>query len=217
MTPPRRHPESLSSADYYEDNAQAFFDETIGVDMAPLYERFLAGVPAGGQVLDAGCGSGRDVLAFLRAGYVVEAFDASPTLAALAETHLGQPVAVLRFEDITWRARFDGIWACASLLHVPMAELPGVLQRMAAALKPGGVLYASFKYGTGEREHKGRRFTDLDEARLMELLQAVPELVELETWTTSDRRPDRADERWLNTLLRAHARYWAGSSVPECG
>jgi SAM-dependent methyltransferase len=204
LTPAPRHPRRPPTADYYEDHAQAFFDDTIGVDMLPLYERFLARVLVGGHILDAGCGSGRDALAFRRLGYKVTAFDASPALAALAEGLLGCAVPVLRFQDLDWQARFDGIWACASLLHVPMAELPEVLQRLAAALKAGGVLYASFKYGHGERDHNGRRFTDLDEAGLGALLRVVPALVELETWTTADRRTGRGDERWLNTLLEAN-------------
>ncbi|NCA72456.1 MAG: class I SAM-dependent methyltransferase [Sphingobacteriia bacterium] len=187
---------------YYEDQAETFFAETIDVDMAPLYARFLARVPPGGHLLDAGCGSGRDALAFRRLGYDVNAFEASPALARLASEHCGLPVEVLRFQEVEWENAFDGIWACASLLHVPMAELPEVLGRLGRALKPDGVLYASFKYGAGEREHGGRRFTDLDETGLAALVGAVPGLVVLETWTTGDRRPGREHERWLNAMLR---------------
>ncbi len=188
---------------YYTENAQAFFADTLAVAMDPLYARFLPHIPAGGHILDAGCGSGRDTRAFLDRGYRVTAFDASPTLAALAEHHTGRPVQVLRFQDLAWRREFDGIWACASLLHVPAAELPAALRRLVLALRPGGTLYASFKYGRGEREHQGRRFTDLDQAGLQALLSQVPDLRELETWITEDLRPGRAAERWLNTLLGA--------------
>ncbi len=188
---------------YYTENAQAFFADTVAVGMDSLYTRFLPHIPPGGHILDAGCGSGRDTLAFLQAGYRVTAFDASPTLAALAERHTGQPIQVLLFQDLAWRREFDGIWACASLLHVPAADLPEALGRLALALRPGGILYASFKYGRGEREHRGRCFTDLDEAGLQTLLDQVPGLTERETWTTEDLRPDRAAERWLNTLLAA--------------
>lgn len=188
---------------YYTENAQAFFADTVAVSMDSLYTRFLPYIPPGGHILDAGCGSGRDTLAFLQKGYRVTAFDASPTLAALAERHTGQPVQVLRFQDLAWRREFDGIWACASLLHVPAADLPEALGRLALALRPGGVLYASFKYGRGEREHRGRNFTDFDEAGLRTLLGQVPDLTERETWTTEDLRPGRAAERWLNTLLAA--------------
>jgi SAM-dependent methyltransferase len=188
---------------YYTENAEAFFADTVTVPMDPLYARFLPHIPAGGHILDAGCGSGRDTQAFLARGYRVTAFDASPTLAALAEHHTGRTVQVLRFQDLAWRREFDGIWACASLLHVPAAELPAALRRLVLALRPGGTLYASFKYGRGEREHQGRRFTDLDQAGLQALLSQVPDLRELETWITEDLRPGRAAERWLNTLLGA--------------
>jgi SAM-dependent methyltransferase len=193
---------------YYRANAAAFFADTLAVDMAPVYARFLPHLPVGGRILDAGCGSGRDTRAFLDRGYTVTAFDASAELAALAAAHVGQPVQVLRFQDLEWTHAFDGIWACASLLHVPATELPEVLRRLTRALRPGGVLYASFKYGSGEREHHGRRFTDLDEAGLATLLTQVQGLTELETWTTGDRRPGRESERWLNALLTTTADAW---------
>jgi SAM-dependent methyltransferase len=140
---------------YYEDQAEAFFAETVDVDMAPLYARFLARIPAGGHILDAGCGSGRDALAFRKLGYAVTAFEASPTLARLASNYCGLPVEVRRFQEIEWQDAFDGIWACASLLHVPPVELPEVLRRLGRALKTDGVLYVSFKYGSDERDHGG--------------------------------------------------------------
>jgi SAM-dependent methyltransferase len=188
--------------DYYQQHADTFFDDTVEVDMTPLYGPFLPLLAEGAAILDAGCGSGRDSLAFAKLGYSVTAFDASPALVALAEQHSGQPVHCLRFQDMTWRDAFDGIWACASLLHVPTVDLPDVMGRLRAALKPGGILYASFKYGSGERAHHGRRFTDLDEPGLAALLEQVPGLEPVETWTTSDRRPGRESERWLNSLLR---------------
>ncbi|NCA71921.1 MAG: class I SAM-dependent methyltransferase [Sphingobacteriia bacterium] len=186
---------------YYEDHAQSFFAETVEVDMAPLYARFLARVPPGGQILDAGCGSGRDALAFRRLGYAVTAFEASPALARMASDYCGLPVEVQRFQEIEWEDRFDGIWACASLLHVPLAELPGVLRRLGRALKSGGVLYASFKYGAREREHGGRRFTDLDERGLAALVEGVPPFAVVETWVSGDRREGREGERWLNAVV----------------
>jgi 2-polyprenyl-3-methyl-5-hydroxy-6-metoxy-1,4-benzoquinol methylase len=113
---------------HYRTHAQAYFDATQGVDMAPLYARFMPLLPPGAHVLDAGCGSGRDALAFRRMGFAVEAFDASPELAALAQGHTGLPVQVMSFQQMAdamgnaWHARFDGILACASLLHVPETE-----------------------------------------------------------------------------------------------
>lgn len=195
--------------DYYQQHADRFFHDTVTVDMASLHARFLARVSTGGHILDAGCGSGRDAKVFKERGYRVTAFDAAPALATLAEAHLEQPVAVLRFQDMVWEDTFDGIWACASLLHVPAAELSDVFHRMVRAIKPHGVLYASFKYGHGEREQDGRRFTDMDEIGLADLLQQVGEFHELETWVSTDRRPGRNNERWLNTLLSAGEVVWA--------
>jgi SAM-dependent methyltransferase len=199
-----RHSGAESIA-YYEKHAQGFFDGTVDLDLSPLHLRFLAWLPSGGHILDAGCGSGRDARAFLEQGYTMTACDASPALAALASVHCGLPVRVLRLEEIDWQARFDGIWACASLLHLALPELPDVLRRLATALKPGGVLFTSFKYGQGERDHGGRRFTDLDETGLAVLLQAAPYFTVLETWITLDRRPARADDCWFNTLLKVQA------------
>lgn len=192
---------STSTSAYYENHARQFFDDTITIGMSPLYARFLRCLPNTGRILDAGCGSGRDASAFLELGYEVIAFDASPTLAAFASAYSGISVSVLRFQDVEWQSQFDGIWACASLLHVPAAELPDALSRLADALKPKGVLYASFKYGRGEREHNGRCFTDMDETSLATLLWEVQRLKELETWITTDLRPGREADHWLNTLL----------------
>lgn len=186
---------------YYQDNAQTFFDGTVNVDMSSLYETFTKHLAPGARVLDAGCGSGRDAKAFLRMGYQVEAFDASPAMVELAREHTGLPVQLMTFADVDWKEEFDGIWCCASLLHVPAVELPEVMRKLAGALKPGGVWYVSFKYGDGEREVDGRRFTDMDEVGLRALLGTVVGIELAEMWVTRDNRPGR-DERWVNGVLR---------------
>ncbi|NIY49682.1 class I SAM-dependent methyltransferase [Cedecea colo] len=186
--------------DYYQQNAQTFFDGTVNVDMSSLYESFTRHLSPGAYVLDAGCGSGRDSKAFHENGYQVEAFDVSSEMVALARKHTGLPVEQMTFSDVTARQKYDGIWCCASLLHVPASDLPAVMQKLAQALKPGGVWYVSFKYGDGEREKDGRRFTDMNEASFKALLQCVPEIKITELWTTEDNRPGR-DEMWLNAVL----------------
>ena len=186
---------------YYQDNAQTFFDGTVNVDMSSLYEAFIRHLAPGARVLDAGCGSGRDAKAFLEMGYQVEAFDASPAMVDLAREHTGLPVKVMSFADVDWKEEFDGIWCCASLLHVPAVELPGVMRRLADALKLGGVWYVSFKYGEGEREVDGRRFTDMDEDDLNTLVSSLTAMEVGEVWLTQDKRPDRK-EIWVNGILR---------------
>ena len=186
---------------YYQDNAQTFFDGTVNVDMSSLYETFTQHLAPGARVLDAGCGSGRDAKAFQEMGYRVEAFDASPAMVELAREHTGLPVKVMSFAEVDWKEEFDGIWCCASLLHVPAVELPGVMRRLADALKPGGVWYVSFKYGDGEREVDGRRFTDMDEDDLNTLVSSLTAMEVGEVWLTQDKRPDRK-EIWVNGILR---------------
>jgi len=184
---------------YYEQFAADFFGSTVGVDMTPIHQRFLAQLKPQAHILDAGCGSGRDAKAFAEAGFRVSAFDASAELAKLASAHCGFEVATRRFEDIDEVAQFDGIWCCASLLHVPLAAMPNTVARLWNALRPGGMLYASFKHGTGERVHGGRRFTDADETALRQWFSRLPEVHRLDVWLTDDQRPDRA-ERWTNAL-----------------
>jgi hypothetical protein len=184
---------------YDEDQAEPCFAETVDVDMPPLCARFLDHVPPGGHILDAG--SDRDALAFRRPGYTVTAFEASPRLARMATAHRGLPVEVRRIQEIDWQDPFDGIWACGSLLHVSPAELPEVLRRLERVLSTNGVLYASLKHGSGEREHAGRRFTDPDESGLAALVESVPALALLKTWVTGDQREGREGERWLNAIV----------------
>ncbi|MBK1681446.1 DUF3427 domain-containing protein [Rhodocyclus tenuis] len=186
---------------YYERYAVRFVETTIEVDMSGLHARFLAHVPEGGLILDAGCGSGRDSKAFLSAGYRVRAFDASARIAELSSDFLGMPVAVMRFSEFSEEARYDGIWACASLLHLPEAELSSALARLWAGLKPGGVFYLSFKRGDGERNDGERHFTDANEDRLRAWLTELPELDLVDIWLSEDRRPDRS-ETWVNALVR---------------
>ncbi|MBK1674579.1 hypothetical protein CKO35_15015 [Ectothiorhodospira shaposhnikovii] len=140
-----------------------------------------------------------------RCQILVSAFDASQALADHASRLLGQPVPVQRFDEVNEIERYDGIWACASLLHVPAAEMPSNFQALWQALKPGGVLYCSFKRGAGERDRNGRHFTDANEDQVRVWTRELPGLAGLECWLTEDRRPDR-EEQWLNCLLHKGTR-----------
>ena len=125
-------------------------------------------------------------------------------MARQAALLLGQEVPVLCFEDVAWQERFDGIWACASLLHVAPADLPDVLRRLQRALRPGGVMFFNFKYGQGQRHSPdGRRFTDMDEAGVRALLDALPELSCLDMRTGEDDRAAELRERWIRSLSGA--------------
>ncbi|MGI1671822.1 MAG: class I SAM-dependent methyltransferase [Neptuniibacter sp.] len=189
------------TTDYYEQNAQDFFDGTVEVDMSVLYDCFLPLVPKQGSILDAGCGSGRDALFFKNKGYEVTAFDASEALCELASELLNQTVECMRFNEMKRQGEFDAVWACASLLHVPKAELLGSISALIGSLKPDGVMYCSFKFGEGERESGGRFFTDMTEESFRSLMNDIRPEAEVETWITEDQRPDR-NESWLNAIIR---------------
>ena len=185
---------------YYQNHAQDFFNGTVNVDMTPLYEAFTQHLTHGARVLDAGCGSGRDAKAFHEMGYQVDAFDASSAMVELARQHTGLPVQLMTFSEIDGKAQYDGIWCCASLLHVPSSELPAVMQKIADALKPGGIWYVSFKYGNGERVQGERRFTDLNEEGLRMGISNITDVSITSLWVTKDYRQERS-ERWLNGIL----------------
>jgi SAM-dependent methyltransferase len=198
------------SISFYDDNAEWFFQRTVDVDMAATQSRFLSFLKPGAAVLDAGCGSGRDARVFRDLGFEVTAMEAAPSLAALAQAHIGLPVEVMTFDQIVWRDRFDGIWACASLLHVPASDLPDVMGRLRDALIPGGLLWASFKLGTEERIEADRHFTDFDETRMIELLSKVSGLGLIEMYVTPDSRDDFSHQSWLNVICRR-----AGQALPH--
>jgi SAM-dependent methyltransferase len=189
-----------STVQYYEANALPYSEATLRIDMSELYEPFLNGLPNGGRILDAGSGSGRDTLAFLAKGYQVEAFDASQTLAKLSTRLTGVRTEVMRFQEFQSGPGFDGIWACASLLHVPESELPDSLRRLVDALKPGGHLFISVKNGVGERvASDGRLFTDLNERLVRQLLE--PYEIEIKKlWISEGQGSRKGKEQWLNVL-----------------
>lgn len=105
-----------------------------------------------------------------------------------------------RFEDLEYIDQFDGIWACASLLHVTMEAMLDVIKRLYKSLKTSGVLYASFKKGIGEHYRGERRFTDADEAYLRSIFEDSFEIIEIRE--SVDVRPGREDEIWMNVFAK---------------
>ncbi|MFP6854122.1 MAG: class I SAM-dependent methyltransferase [Pseudomonadales bacterium] len=185
---------------YYDQNTDSFIERTIKVDMQLLYTPFLKYVREAGRILDAGCGSGRDTKAFLDLGYTVTAFDASKTMAESASRHTGQVIEVGRFQDMQYEQVFDGLWCCASLLHVSIAEFDDVLGRCIRALRPTGVGFMCFKEGAGEVMRGDRRFTDFTEESLGSLLAERVGMDILRIWRTDPLHGN--PEPWINALWR---------------
>ncbi len=189
------------TSNYYNQHAQAFFENTYQVEMESLYAPFLRYLPEQASILDLGCGSGRDILAFKKKGYQVEAIDYSAELVKKARELTNIEVRQQSFYDLAENNKYDGIWACASLLHCERDRLTEVLGLIFKALKLNGVCYMSFKYGNTDREIEGRSFTDLNEQQVHDLLKQIDQALLLQQWITVDKRPDRTEE-WLNILIR---------------
>ena len=191
-----------TTLEYYADNAQEFFDNTYNKEMESIYQRFLPLLPEQGNILDAGCGSGRDSRYFLSQGYRVDAFDASKEMAILASTYIMQEVKWLTFDEIEATEVYDGIWAAASLLHLPFSELSKTFAHLSSTLKDEGKFYASFKYGEQEYVKEGRHFTPMDEDLAEKLFSKINTLQLVEVWLSDDVRQERKGEKWLNLLAR---------------
>ena len=187
---------------YYNTNAKEFTESTVNVDFAETQNKFLSKVGARASILDFGCGSGRDTKYFLEKGYLVDAIDGSEELCKIASEYTGITVQKMFFQDLQEVKKYDAIWACSSILHLPYQELVDVMKKIAEALKDGGLLYTSFKYGEFEGIRNGRYFTDMTEEKLAKLLEDVEDFVLEETWITSDVRKGRGEEKWLNLFLR---------------
>ena len=188
-----------NNIEYYNINAESFVAETQNADMSLWRDKFESYVAEGGRVLDAGCGSGRDSKAFMQHGFSVVAFDASMEMCKAASKLIGQKVCQMKFQDIAFDAEFDGIWACASLLHVPYEELPDVMNILRMALKDKGAIYASFKYGDSKMTKGDRTFSNFTENTAEKLLSEAGFEVK-ECGVTGDVREGRGDERWVNVI-----------------
>ncbi|MCC5827453.1 class I SAM-dependent methyltransferase [Alkalimonas sp.] len=188
------------SVNFYNQNAARFVQDTVKVEMAALYDQFLPYLNQGAHIVDAGCGSGRDTLFFQQQGFQVTAFDASDAMVAAARELTNGKVLLSDFNDFSSPKPVDAIWACASLLHVPAANLPHTFKHLANQLKPAGFFYCSFKQAESDSERDGRHFTNMTEQRLRDMLKDTS-LQVLKCWTTSDLRPGRERELWLNALL----------------
>ena len=133
---------------------------------------------------------------------MVDATDGSLELCKAASEYTGINVKHMLFQELNEKEKYDGIWACASVLHVKKEELPDIIRKMSFATKTNGIIYLSFKYGDFEGERNGRHFTDMTEISMAKLLLDFPELKVEKQWITGDVREGRGDERWLNMILR---------------
>ena len=194
--------ETNTTLNYYNTNSEEYFNSTKSINMTHLYKDFLNFIPPNGAILDLGCGSGRDSLYFKNKGYKITSVDGSKELANLAESLLTEKVIVSNFEDLDLNITYDGIWACASLLHVKRDDLLKLLIKYSKNLNSNGVFYLSFKYGDTEHiDEKGRYFNCYTESTFRELIENVPEFKIISIYKSTDTLVNRPNLTWLNILL----------------
>ena len=191
----------MDSIDYYDRYAVPYYEETVDFSMEEQLERFIELLPESADVLDLGCGSGRDTVFLEEEGCVVTVMDGSEKMCELASIHTGKEVLHLKVEDMEFDDVFHGIWACAVLGHFTPDEVKGVMDKILKALKDDGILYFSVKKGERNGKYNGRYFYDYDREALNNLLDAFPNIKVLDIWKTNDVRADKSD-RWFNVLLR---------------
>ena len=161
MAPPAPDPVSAATLAHYDRQADAFWqgtrDHDVSQNIAELLRHLEGGPPF--TILDLGCGPGRDLATFTALGHVAVGLDGAPSFARMAREYSGCEVLEQDFLRLDLpQERFDGVFANASLFHVPSAELPRVLAQLHAALKPRGVLFSSNPRGDNQEGWNGSRY-----------------------------------------------------------
>jgi SAM-dependent methyltransferase len=197
-------PASNKSIDYYNQHAEEYASRTLFMELSDLYLPFREYVPRGGRILDAGCGAGRDTRYFIEHGYIVISFDGSAELVRKCQEYPHAYCVRLLFSEVTFKEEFDGIWACASVLHIPEPEAKDAMRRLTTALKPGGAMLVSLKHGKGSGpDSSGRFFQYYDEQSAEDIFKDDPRLELAKVWKSSSRPPGEAKAvDWLNLILK---------------
>ena len=188
----------METIDFYDSDPGGYAAKTFSADISDSRDRFVRLMPEGARILDLGCGSGRDTVAFRELGFSVEPVDGSEGMVAQAERNTGAPVRHLLFRDLDYEDEFDGVWACSTLLHVHSDELPDIIGKVRRSLRDGGVFYLSFKKGTFEGMRDGRYFHDMEADGVRALAESAGFAV-LEVWESSELSRRQV---WVNALVR---------------
>lgn len=191
----------MDTLNFYNENALEFVNKTKNVSMIEIQEKFMNLMKPGGYILDLGCGSGRDTKAFLEHGFIVDPVDGSKEICDIVSRNLGINVRCLLFSELNEIEKYDGVFACASLLHVPYEELSDILNKIKTSLKSDGLFYMSFKYGNEFFEENQKHYTNLTEESVKELLNNVKEFEIQEIWISGDNLPGRI-QKWINVISK---------------
>ena len=187
--------------DYYNRNADSYYWNTVGVDMSVFRKKFASYLPNEASVIDTGCGSGRDVMAFSDMGHDAAGLDAAKELLKLAEERLEIKTIAADMSEYKAASPYDGIWCCASLIHLSDEEKARFFRNLERNLKPGGVLFVSVKEGieTG-RDGDGVYTNNCTWEELKRYLESAGCGI-LEDRVTTDAM-GRSGVKWLNVFAK---------------
>ena len=189
----------------YRQRAATFWEGTRGHDVSQNIAALLSNIRATPpyRILDFGCGPGRDLTALTQMGHIAVGLDALPEFALQARTYSGCTVWQQDFLALELpSAQFDGIFANASLFHVPTQELPRVLQQLHATLKPGGVLFSSNPHGNDDEGWNRGRFGAYHRLASWQRYLTAAGFTELAHYYRPEGRP-REQQPWLASVWRA--------------
>ena len=195
---------NYNTLEYYNQNAKQYYDQTIKGNFQENYERFQRQIPKNAYILDFGCGSGRDSKHFIEKGYQVKAIDGSSKMCELASKYLNQEVECLKFEELKDINTYDAIWACSSILHVEKEELPEIICKMLKALKKNGIIYTSFKKGTGYQIKEGKYYHYLEKEEMENILSKIDNNVRIIEYFEKlpSKKRNAKDTIWINFIIK---------------
>ena len=196
--------EKYDTLEYYNKNAEQYCKQTLIGDLQENYEQFFKELPNNAYILDFGCGSGRDSKYFIEKGYQVEAIDGSIEMCKIASQYIGQEVKCMKFEELDKVNTYDAIWACSSILHVEKEDLAGVLNKMIKALKENGIMYISFKKGTGHEIKDGKYYHYITKEKMEEILNKVNKKVKVIRYfeTLPSTKREAINTIWANFIIK---------------
>ena len=190
------------SINYYNKKAKEFIENTFHANMSELYKIFEQHLNENDLILDLGSGTGRDSLYFLSKGYDVVAIDASEEMVNYSKPFLQEKVLISTFSDFNPKQKFDAIWACASLLHLEDNELNKTIFKYLSHLKTNGVFYMSFKKGNENYFKDNRFFNCFTKDSFTLFINQFHTIEIIDLFETSDVRPNKENEEWINAIIR---------------
>ncbi len=196
--------EKYNTLEYYNKNAKLYCEQTLIGNLQENYDKFEKHLSPNAYILDFGCGSGRDSKYFIENGYKVKAIDGSEEMCKLASQYINQEVKCMKFEELNDINIYDGIWACSSILHEEKENLQNILTKMINALKVNGVIYTSFKIGTGHEIKEGKYYNYLTKDEMVQILNKISNNVKLIDYfeTLPSTKRNAQNTIWGNFIIK---------------